>query len=119
MTEIAFETRFVLGALATWRVAHLIAEEDGPADVVVRLRSRAGDGVLGAAMDCLYCLSVWVAAPLAVTVAPRRRDVALTWLALAGAACLLERATATGGAASLTLREEAGDELLWPQAARA
>lgn len=119
MTEIAFETRFALGALATWRVAHLIAEEDGPADVVVRLRSRAGDGVLGTAMDCLYCLSAWIAAPLAVAVAPSRRDRALTWLALAGAACLLERATATAGAAPLTVREGGGDELLWPQAARA
>jgi hypothetical protein len=94
MTSIAFEIRFALGALATWRVAHLIAEEDGPADVVVRLRRRAGDSQLGAAMDCLYCLSVWIALPFAVLVSPRRRDGVLTWLGLAGAACVIERATA-------------------------
>ena len=88
-----FPIRFALGALATWRVAHLVAEEDGPADVVVRLRSRAGDGQVGAAMDCLYCLSVWVAGPVAVAIAPRPRDRVLTWLALSGAACLLEQAT--------------------------
>jgi hypothetical protein len=44
-------------------------------------------------MDCFYCLSVWVAAPFSLTVARRRRDAPLIWLALSGAACLLERAT--------------------------
>lgn len=114
MTEIAYETRLLAGALATWRLAHLVAEEDGPADVVARLRSRAGHGGLGAAMDCLYCLSVWFAAPVALLVRPRRRDGALTWLALAGAACLIERATAPppGAELDLRLRTEDGDELL-------
>lgn len=36
--------RFLLGSLVVWRLTHLIAEEDGPADVVVRMRARAGDG---------------------------------------------------------------------------
>jgi Protein of unknown function (DUF1360) len=84
-------TRFALGALATWRLTHLIAEEDGPADVVVRLRARLGDGLPGQLMDCFACTSVWVAAPVAVAVARRPRDRPLTWLALSGAACLLER----------------------------
>ena len=86
-----FATRFALGALATWRLTHLIAEEDGPADAVVRLRVRLGTGRLGQLMDCFACTSVWVAAPIAVAVARRRRDRPLTWLALSGAACLLER----------------------------
>jgi hypothetical protein len=74
-------------------VTHLLAEEDGPADVVVRLRVRAGDGPLGSLMDCFYCLSVWVAAPLSVGVARTRRADPIVWLALSGAACLLEQAT--------------------------
>jgi hypothetical protein len=86
--------RFALASLATWRVAHLLAEEDGPFDAVVRLRSRAGSGLLGDLMDCFYCLSVWVAAPICATTGRRGRDLPLTWLALSGAACLLERATA-------------------------
>jgi hypothetical protein len=108
-------TRFVLGSLATWRVAHLLAEEDGPADVVVRLRSRAGSGPLGELMDCIYCLSIWVAAPCTLAVAPRRRDLPLTWLALSGAACLLERLTAPPEPRS---HETRGDlhELLWQEA---
>jgi len=85
--------RLALGSLATWRLTHLLAEEDGPGGAIVRLRVLAGDGPWGELMDCFYCLSVWVAAPVAVAVAPRRRDAPLLWVALSGAACLLERAT--------------------------
>ena len=75
-------------------MTHLIVEEDGPSELVVRLRLRAGNGQLGALMDCFYCTSVWVAAPLALKLSPRPRELPLTWLALSGAACLLEQATA-------------------------
>jgi hypothetical protein len=88
-------TRIVLAALATWRLAHLVAEEDGPANVIARARRRAGTSQLGELMDCFYCLSLWAAAPFALVAAPRRRDAPLTWLALSGAACLLERTTST------------------------
>jgi hypothetical protein len=101
-----FAVRFALGALATWRVSHLIAEEDGPADVVVRLRARLGNRQLGQLMDCLACTSVWVAAPVAVAVTRRPRDAPLTWLALSGAACLLERATGPGRAVELAAEPE-------------
>jgi hypothetical protein len=84
-------TRIVLATLATWRLAHLVAEEDGPANIIARTRARAGASQLGELMDCFYCVSLWVAAPLALVTAQRRRDVPLTWLALSGAACLLER----------------------------
>jgi hypothetical protein len=85
--------RFALASLATWRVTHLLADEDGPGGAVVRLRTRLGNGQLGELMDCFYCLSIWVAAPFSLTVARRRRDAPLVTLALSGAACLLERAT--------------------------
>ena len=84
----------VLAALATWRVTHLLAEEDGPRGAVARLRARVRRPWLGDLMDCFYCLSVWVAAPLSIASGRRGRDLPLTWLALSGAACLLERATA-------------------------
>jgi hypothetical protein len=85
--------RFVVAALATWRLTHLLAEEDGPADVVVRARSHLGEGSLGGLMDCFQCLSVWVAAPLSVALTRNRRPDPVVWLALSGAACLLEQAT--------------------------
>lgn len=85
--------RLVLASLATWRVTHLLAEEDGPAQAVVRLRRRAGSGALGELMDCFYCLSVWVAAPFGAALAPKRRHAPLYVLGISGAACLLEQAT--------------------------
>lgn len=93
-TDSAFGSRFAVAALATWRITHLLAREDGPAGAIVALRARAGTGPLGELMDCFYCMSIWVAAPFGLTVARRPREVPLAWLAVSGAACLLERLTA-------------------------
>jgi hypothetical protein len=86
-----FLTRFVLAALATWRVTHLLANEDGPSDIVFRLRRRLGRGLIGSLMDCFNCLSLWIAAPVALFLSTRPILWAMSWLALSGAACLLER----------------------------
>ena len=91
MSDPGLGTRFALASLATWRLAHLLAEEDGPGDVVVRVRAKLGASFAGELMDCFACISVWVAAPLSLAVVRRRRDAPLAWLALSGAACLLER----------------------------
>ena len=82
---------FALAALGTWRVTHLIAEEDGPADLVLKLRSKFGTGVLGILMDCFQCLSLWVAIPFTFIVTGPTLAWIPAWLAISGAACLLER----------------------------
>ncbi len=87
------QARFLLATLATWRITHLLAEEDGPGDIVVRARERVGAGALGSLMDCFNCLSFWVAVPVSAALARKRRLDPLAWLALSGAACLLEQAT--------------------------
>lgn len=115
MADSGVGLRFALASLATWRVTHLLAEEDGPWDAVVRVRGRLGPGQLGALMDCFYCLSIWVAAPATLAVARRPRDAPLAWLALSGAACLLERATGAAGAAAEPVQEGVPD-VLWPEA---
>lgn len=91
MIDFPVWLRFVLAALATWRITHLLASEDGPGDVIVRLRARLGNGFWGRLMDCFYCLSLWVAAPFALLVSTSLLEWVLSWLALSGAACLLER----------------------------
>lgn len=91
MTEPGFWIRFVLAVLATWRVTHLLASEDGPADLIARLRAHLGRSFLGRLMDCFHCLSFWVAAPAALFVSRRPLELLMTWLAVSGAACLLER----------------------------
>ncbi len=93
MGELEFWPRFVLSALATWRASHLLAYEDGPADLVLRLRAWAGSGFLGRMLDCFFCLSLWVAAAFAFVLAREPIAWVVAWLALSGAACLLTRAT--------------------------
>jgi hypothetical protein len=88
--------RLTTAVLATWRVAHLIAREDGPFDLIVRLRVRAGAGVVGRLMDCPYCLSLWIAAPLASFVGRTPVTWVVAWLAISGGASLLERAVDRG-----------------------
>ena len=83
--------RFVLAVLATWRVTHLLANEDGPADIIFRLRKRLGHGLAGSLMDCFNCLSLWTAAPAAFLLSVQPLMWAASWLALSGGACLLER----------------------------
>ena len=82
---------FVLGAFATWRLAHLLAHEDGPWDTVLRLRVALGNGLWGRLLDCFHCVSLWVAAPVALAVARDPVEWLLAWLGVSGAACLLER----------------------------
>ena len=86
--------KLVLAVLATWRLTHLLAREDGPADLVMRLRARLGAGWLGRLMDCFNCASLWVAAPMAWWLGTSLGDGIVLWLALSGAVCLLERVSA-------------------------
>ena len=81
----------MLAILATWRIAHLLALEDGPWDVIAHLRIRLGDNFWGRLLDCFYCVSLWVAAPITAFVRPPLIEWPLWWLACSGGACLLER----------------------------
>ena len=91
MTSITFGIRFALAVLARWRVTHLLASEDGPADIIVRFRAWLGQSLVGRLMDCFNCLSLWVAALSAFFVSRRPLEWLFCWLALSGGACLLER----------------------------
>ncbi|MBV9743893.1 MAG: hypothetical protein JO099_09020 [Acidobacteriia bacterium] len=91
MGEFRFCVRFALAVLAIWRLTHLLAAEDGPGDILVKLRARLGRSFAGKLTDCFYCLSLWIAAPAVLYVSGRRPDWPLVWLALSAGACLLER----------------------------
>ena len=82
-----------LGVLAVWRVTHLLQAEDGPWNLIVRLRKFAGNGFWGQLLDCFYCLSLWIAAPFAWFLGQGIKERFLLWLAFSGAAILLERIT--------------------------
>lgn len=86
----------VLGALAVWRVTHLLNAEDGPFDVLVRLRQFAGDGLWGDLLDCFYCLSLWIAVPFAWWLGDAWKERVLLWPALSAASIAIEALTSPG-----------------------
>jgi hypothetical protein len=79
------------GVLATWRIMHLVVQEDGPWNLVAHLRRLAGAGPLGRMMDCFYCASLWAALPLALALDGGWGTRIVAWLAWSGGAMLLQR----------------------------
>jgi hypothetical protein len=83
----------VLGVLTVWRITYFLQAEDGPWDIVIRVRRWVGEGFWGKLLDCFYCLSVWVAAPIAYLMGQSWLERVLLWPSLSAAAILLERVT--------------------------
>jgi hypothetical protein len=110
--------RLVLAVLATWRVTHLLASEDGPGDIIFRFRRLLGQSLAGKLMDCFNCLSLWVAAPLALFVSRQPVEWLMSWLAVSGAACLLERLGREPVVDQSVSQPSQGelDHVLWPEA---
>jgi hypothetical protein len=110
--------RFLLGILFVWRITHLISAEDGPWDLVVSLRRLIGEGFFGELMDCFYCLSIWIAAPLAMYMEEAQRDRMLLFPALSAGAIMLERITSNGDREQQALffeDKEGHDGMLWKE----
>jgi hypothetical protein len=106
----------IIGVLAVWRITHLVVAEDGPWDVIVRVRRAAGDGTLARLLDCFYCLSLWIALPVALALGREGFECLMLWPALSAGAILLERATDRGatGVAAYVEHTEEHDGLLRP-----
>jgi uncharacterized protein DUF1360 len=108
--------RLTLGALVVWRVTHLLYAEDGPWDLMVRLRRGVGHGFFGKLLDCFYCTSLWVAAPLALALGDSWKEQLLYWPALSAAGSLLHRATSHPEIPPAIVSEEDPDALLRTEA---
>jgi hypothetical protein len=90
---------FILLALATYRLARLIAIDDGPFDLLLKLRSLWGaydygeNGTaktsLGRGLTCPHCVGFWLAGFAAVSVYGWP-ELIIYWLALAGAQSFLQ-----------------------------
>src|SRR5262249_30271744 len=114
---VSMIVRFVLAVLATWRVTHLLASEDGPGDIIFRFRRVLGPSLAGTLMDCFNCLSLWVAAPMALFVSRQPTEWIMSWLALSGGACLLERLGREPVIVQSAPQPSQGDldHVLWPE----
>lgn len=97
---------FTLGMLAVWRTTHLLQAEDGPANVLVWFRKLFGNGFIGTLLDCFYCLSLWISIPFAIWIGETSKERLLLWLALSGAAIVLQRVSEHRHDSSTTLDRE-------------
>jgi len=94
--------RLALAAFACFRLAQLLAHDEGPDGVFLKLRTRMGcydygangqpKRAVGRFLKCPYCLGVWFAVPCAAGVLwpTIMGDAALAWLGIAGAQAWLE-----------------------------
>lgn len=82
---------FLISVLAVWRVTHLIQAEDGPFDVIYKLRKLAGESFFGSLMDCFFCLSIWVALPPGIYFGNDWMEKILLTLSFSAAAIFLEQ----------------------------
>ncbi len=97
----------VLASLAAWRVTHLLHAEAGPWGVLTKLRGATGTTLLGRALGCFYCASVWVSAPMAFAVGAGWAERLLLWPALSAAAILIEERRGRGTVAPAFYVEDA------------
>lgn len=110
-----------LTLFAVWRVSHLLANEDGPGNAILRLRAWLGDSRLGTLLDCFQCVSLWVAAPFALALTREPVAWVVAWLGMSGAACVVERLSGQGRRPP-EFRSFEGDHdhgMLWPGASDA
>ncbi|WP_214225057.1 DUF1360 domain-containing protein [Pedobacter sp. B4-66] len=82
---------FLISVLSVWRVTHLIQAEDGPFDVIYKLRKLAGKSFFGSLMDCFFCLSIWVALPIGIYFGNNWVEKVLLVFSFSAAAILLEQ----------------------------
>ena len=96
----------ILSIFGVWQITHLLHGEEGPWAVLARLRELLKKSFLRKAVFCFYCMSMWVAFPVAVGIGETWPEKGLLWVALAGASSLLERATQNAAAPPVIYYED-------------
>jgi hypothetical protein len=88
----ALEKYFIL-VIVVWRITHLIASEDGPFEIIFKIRKMFGETFFGKLMDCFYCLSIWVGFVAAFATSYQIKEILLLTFYYSGASILLEKQT--------------------------
>lgn len=91
----------ILATLATWRIALMLATEEGTFGVFAWVRERIDPQQttwLGRGINCPYCISFWIALGWALLLAHQtptmgRSETLLAWFGIAGGAALLQKLT--------------------------
>lgn len=81
--------KFIIAALAVYRVSRMITDEEGPFEVFTKLRGRfKPDTWIGRGLECMMCVSFWVALPFALLL---EEDRLLAWPALSAITVLIRK----------------------------
>jgi hypothetical protein len=83
----------IIAALATHRLSLMIAEEEGPFSIFVKLRGRLDPDQttwIGRGLNCIFCVGFWVALPIALCVLFDLTWM-LIWPAIADAVVIMRR----------------------------
>lgn len=91
---------FVIIALAGWRLAYMLTNEDGPGDILGRYRRSLADpdcgpikpGSLDKLWSCVYCMTFWTTLEMALMWVSGLEEarIVVVFLALWGAATALD-----------------------------
>ncbi len=85
--------KYFVIVIVVWRITHLISSEDGPFDMIIRLRKLMGNSFFGKLMDCFYCLSIWIGFFTALYIASSLEEILILTLYYSGASLILEKLT--------------------------
>lgn len=86
--------RLLLAVGLVYRLAHAVANEDGPFDVFSRLQAWAGGGKnwVGRGLSCILCVSWWLAVPAVLLLYPATwGDALLLWGGIAGTVVVVHK----------------------------
>lgn len=86
---------FVIGCLATYRVALLIAKEEGPAEFARKAREAVPQGWIKRGFSCQWCQSFWWGMAVALFFAVTDRiawvDFPICWLAFSAGGIVINQ----------------------------
>lgn len=81
-----------LAILGTYRVGNMLTTEEGPFGLFEKFRNLfLTEGWLARGVRCFYCVSFWVALPLAILLATSLREFCVLWPGIAGGALVVEK----------------------------
>lgn len=95
-----------IGILTTWRITHLFQAEDGPKDLLLGFRKLFGQSLMGELLDCFYCLSIWIAFPIAYALTETWSHSLWLWPTFSAGASLLHKLTSRQLVAPMYYEEE-------------
>ena len=79
----------ILAALAVYRISRMITDEEGPFAIFVKVRGLAKpDTWIGRGLECIMCVSFWIALPIALYIGG---DWLLTWPALSAVTVIIRK----------------------------